>query len=145
MQEIADGSRWMLRLEEGDDLLPTLAGFAQRQHVRAGAIVSGIGMLRRAEVGYWDGHRYVPRSLETPHELIALHGSIAEVDGAPSLHLHAGLSGPTHELVGGHVIRGTVGILAEIVVAAFPDRVFGRPMDESFGLRRIDLHPGPSP
>jgi predicted DNA-binding protein with PD1-like motif len=133
----------MLRLEDGDDLFPTLRDFAQRQRVRAASVVEGIGMLKDAEVGYWDGRQYAPQRLTTPHELIALHGSIAEADGAPSVHLHVALGGPDHHVVGGHLLQGTVGVLAEIFVVDFPGRVFGRPLDETFGLRRLDLEPGP--
>lgn len=145
MQRVNDGSRWMLRLDEGQDLFAALAGFATDASVRAGAIVSGIGMLRQATIGYWNGREYSPKELTVPHELVALHGSFAVVDGAPSIHLHASVSGPDHGTVSGHLMRATVGILAEIYVETFPGRTFGRPMNESVGLRGLDLAPGPSP
>lgn len=135
----------MLRLEDGDDLLATLGGFATGHAIRAAVVLSGIGMLRRATLGYWTGEAYSPVEVTEPHELVALHGSIAEADGAPSLHLHAALGGPDHRLIGGHVLRATVGILAEVALDEFPGKVFGRPLDESFGLRRLDLDPGPNP
>jgi len=144
VQEVNDGPRWMLRLDDGDDLFAELRAFSTRQHVRAASVVEGIGLLKDAEVGYWDGRQYVPKRLTVPHELVGLHGSIAEADGAPSIHLHAALADPEHRLVGGHLLRGVVGVLAEVFVVAFPDRVFGRPLDETFGLRRLDLEPGPS-
>jgi uncharacterized protein len=145
MQRLKDGSRWMLRLDEGQDLFATLAEFAREASVRAGVIISGIGMLRQATIGYWNGREYSPHEIQLPHELVALHGSIATVDGAPSLHLHASLSGPDHGTVSGHLMRATVGVLAEIYLETFPDRTFGRPMNESVGLRGLDLEPGPSP
>jgi len=143
MQEVNDGPRWVLRLEDGDDLAGTLGEFAHRRAVRAGMVVSGIGMLSSATLGYWNGSEYRPLTLDRPHELIALHGSLAEVDGRPSVHLHAGLAGPDHHLVGGHVLRATIGILGEVLVDTFPGRAFDRPIDERFGLRRLDLCPGP--
>lgn len=143
MQEVNDGPRWMLRLEEGDDLFEGLGAFARRRQVRAASVAEGIGMLRRSTLGFWNGREYDPKVLETPHELVGLHGSIAEVDGLPSLHLHAALAGADHTVVGGHLLKGTVGILAEIYVATFPGRAFGRPLDESLGLRRLDLEPSP--
>jgi predicted DNA-binding protein with PD1-like motif len=131
----------MLRLDDGEDVVAQLTEFARRHSVRAAAIVSGIGMFKVATFGYWDGKEYRPHTLEVPHELVALHGSIAEVDGAPSIHLHVALAGPDHRLVGGHLLRGTVGILNEIFIETFNGRRFGRPLDESFGLRRLDLQP----
>ncbi|HYK93214.1 MAG TPA: PPC domain-containing DNA-binding protein [Thermoplasmata archaeon] len=145
MQRLRDGSRWMLRLEDGDELFPRLTEFAKEEHVRAAAIVSGIGMLRTAVVGYWNGREYEWKETGEPMELIALHGSIAVVEGAPSIHLHVGLADRRHTLHGGHLQKATVGVLAEVYVETFPERTFGRPMNESLGLRTLDLEPGPDP
>jgi predicted DNA-binding protein with PD1-like motif len=132
----------MLRLDEGDDLFERLTEFARRHEVRAASVVEGIGMFRRSTVGYWNGREYDPMELAVAHEVVGMHGSIAEVDGAPSLHLHVSLAGPDHRVVGGHLLRATVGVLAEILVISFPGRTFGRALDESLGLRRLDLEPG---
>lgn len=135
----------MLRLNDGDDLFPTLETFVTAQKVRAGAIESGIGMFRSATLGYWNGKEYEWKEVAEPMELIALHGSVAVVDGAPSIHLHAGLAGRDHRLMGGHLKRATVGVLGELYLETFPGRTFGRPMNEALGLRGLDLEPGPSP
>ena len=132
----------MLRLDENEDVLDTLAGFARREQISAGAIVAGIGQTRRATIGYWDGSQYRPQELTVPHEVLGLTGSIAQVDGAPSLHVHLTAAGPDYRAVGGHLLRATVGVLMEIVLETFPGRTFGRPMSESIGLRRLDLDPG---
>jgi uncharacterized protein len=142
MQTVRDGNRWMLRLDDGNDLFEALSSFADREGVRAGAVVLGIGMFRRASFGYWDGTRYVPTDLEVPHEVVALHGTIARADERPSIHLHGAVAGPDHRIVGGHLLRATVGVVQEIVIEGFPGRTFGRPLVESFGLRILDLEPG---
>lgn len=139
MQTVRDGTRWMLRLEDGDDLFDQLGRFAEQEDIRAAAVVFGIGMLRRGTIGYWDGTQYRPKELTGPHEVVGLHGTIARADERPSLHLHAALAGPDHVLVGGHLLRATVGVLQEVLVETFPGREFGRPMVESFGLRMLDL------
>lgn len=135
----------MIRLDEGQDLFEALSGFARREDIRAAAVVSGVGMFRRATVGYWDGTQYRPHELTVPHEVVGLHGSIARADSAPSIHLHVAAAGPDFRLVGGHVLQATVGVLQEIVLETFPGRTFGRPMNESVGLRMLDLEPGPNP
>ncbi len=142
MEELQDGTRWMVRFDAREDLFEALTAFARRHAIRAGSLVQGIGMLSKATIGYWDGTRYVPEEIAVPHELIALHGSIAEEDGAPSLHLHAALGGPDHLVIGGHLLHATVGILVEAYLESFPGRAFSRPMYESFGLRRLELNPG---
>lgn len=139
MQKVRDGTRWMLRLEDGDDLFETLGRFAEEEGIGAATIVFGIGMFRRATIGYWDGTQYRTQELSVPHEVVGLHGTIARADDRPSLHLHAALAGPDHRLVGGHLVRATVGVLEEVLVDTFPGREFARPMVESFGLRMLDL------
>jgi uncharacterized protein len=141
MQAVQDGTRWMLRLDQGDDLFETLGTFARDHGIRAAAVVSGIGMLKAATVGFWNGREYAMHPVPEPHELVAMHGSIAEADGNPSVHLHVALVGPDHRPVGGHLVRGTVWVLAEVLIEEFPGRRFGRPMDESLGLRKLDLEP----
>ncbi|MCI4361500.1 MAG: DUF296 domain-containing protein, partial [Thermoplasmata archaeon] len=110
MQEFSDGSRSMLRFDDGEDVFAQFTDFARRRSIRAAAIVSGIGMFKSATFGYWDGKAYQPQTIEVPHELVALHGSLAEVDGAPSVHLHVALAGPDHRIIGGHLMRATVGV-----------------------------------
>ncbi len=131
----------MLRLDDGQDLFEALSALARTHELRAAAVVFGIGMFRRATVGYWDGSRYVPEELTVPHEVVALHGTVAWVDGAPSVHLHAGLAGPDHRLVGGHLLRAEVGVVGEILLETFLGRTFSRPRVESLGLRVLDLGP----
>jgi predicted DNA-binding protein with PD1-like motif len=145
MQRAHDGTHWVLRLDDGQDLFEALAAFAREEGVRAGAILFGIGMFRSATFGYWNGSRYQPHDLPVPHEVVALHGTIATVDGNPSIHLHGAVAGPDHHLVGGHLLRATVGILQEVVIETFPGRTFGRPLGETFGLRMLDLEPSAEP
>ncbi|HTS33219.1 MAG TPA: PPC domain-containing DNA-binding protein [Thermoplasmata archaeon] len=145
MQAVREGNRWVLRLDDGQDLFDALTEFAEREQVRAGAVLFGIGMFRRATIGYWDGQQYQPHELTVPHEVVALHGTIARADDHPSIHLHAAAAGPDHRLVGGHLLRATVGMLQEVVVETFPSHTFGRPLVESQGLRMLDLEPGPHP
>jgi len=145
MQTTRNGAHWMLRLDDGQDLFEAISGFAREQGIRAAAILFGIGMFRSATFGYWDGQQYRPEELKVPHEVVALHGTIAQVDGAPSVHLHGAVAGPDHRLVGGHLLRATVGVLQEIALEEFPGRAFGRPLHESWGLRMLDLAPGDHP
>jgi len=142
MQSMREGSRWVLRLDDGQDLFGALTEFAEREGVTAGAVLFGIGMFRRAAFGYWNGSEYVAHELSVPHEVVALHGTIARADGRPSIHLHGAVAGPDHRLLGGHLLRATVGMLQEVVLETFPGRAFGRPLVESFGLRMLDLEPG---
>ncbi len=135
----------MLRLGDGDDLFASLSELARSEGIRAAAVLSGIGMLHHAEVGYWNGREYEWASLDEPHELVAMHGSIAVVEGSPSIHLHVGLADRQHRLRGGHLRKATVGVVGEVSLETFAGRTFGRPMNETLGLRTLDLEPAPDP
>ncbi|MCI4345362.1 MAG: DNA-binding protein [Thermoplasmata archaeon] len=139
MQVHSDGSRWVLRLDDGQELMATFSEFAQTHGVRAAIVASGIGMLRSCRVGFWNGTEYEPRELSSPHELVGLHGSIAEFEGAPSVHLHVALAGRDHALVGGHLLEGTVGAVAEVFLEQFEGARFGRRYDSRQNLRLLDL------
>ncbi|HKS59959.1 MAG TPA: PPC domain-containing DNA-binding protein [Thermoplasmata archaeon] len=145
MQAVSSGEHWAVRLSEGETLPTALEAFARAQHIRAAMIVSGIGLLRETTVGYWNGQEYETSVYPAPLELVSAAGSIAEVDGQPSVHLHVALGGKDHALVGGHLVRATIGLLAEVALDTFPGRVFGRPLDESRGIRMLDLEPGSNP
>jgi len=145
VQEISHGDRWMVRLDPGEEIFDSLGRFARSHGIRAGVVVQGIGAVSSATVGYWNGREYAPRELTVRHELVALHGSIAEGDSAPSLHLHAALAGPDYQVVGGHLLKATIGIIGELWIENLTGLRFARPLDESLGLRRLDLHPGSSP
>ena len=131
----------MLRMNPGEELLETLGRFADAHKIRAAAVAMGIGTLRSATLGYWNGQEYEKLQVDEPTELVALGGSIAFAEGRPSVHLHAALGKRDHATVSGHVHSGTVNLLAEILVETFPEHVFGRPLDESAGLRILDLEP----
>ena len=139
MQEVEDAGRWMLRFSEGETLPESLAEFASRRKVRSAAVPMGIGQFTKVRVGFWDGEKYRPKELTRPVEVVSLAGSIAEADGAPSIHLHATLGTEDHSTVSGHLLDATVGLLLESLVVPFPNARFVRPMDESVGLRRLDL------
>jgi len=145
MQRQHDGSGWILRLDDGDDLVPALTTFATEERVGAAVITSGIGGLRRLRLGFWTGQEYSIREFPEFAELIALHGSIARADNAPSIHLHVAIGRHDYSLAGGHLIGAEVANLAEIAVRDFPGRTWGRSIVESLGLRVLDLEPGPNP
>ncbi len=139
MQTATSGADRMLRLETGEEVFEELVGWARTERIRAAAVPMGLGQFTRATIGFWTGHDYDRRTVEEPVELVGLSGSIAEVDDAPSVHLHATLGLPDHSTLSGHLIEGRVGLLAELLVVTFPRQAFGRRLDPESGLRRLEL------
>ena len=131
----------MVKLDDGEDLLDSLQRVVKEHRIDSGTVLWGIGMLRDFEVGYFDGKAYHRKTFATPHELLALHGSIAS-RADPVFHLHVAGGNEAHGVVGGHLFKGTVNVLSEVCLARF-DRVrLGRELSPRSGLRELVVEPG---
>ena len=103
----------MLRLKDGEDLVPALIGL----DVSSGVILNGVGMLRDLKLGYWNGKEYELESVEEPVELLSLQGNLARgEDGQISLHCHATVAKRGGAALGGHILQATVHNTAEIYI-----------------------------
>ncbi len=132
-----EGSTVVIKLDDGEDLMEGLTGALNLLKVKHGIILTGIGMLRDFEIGYYNGTEYEKEFHETPHELVAMHGSIAWVDGRHDLHIHVGLAGKDHRLIGGHLLKAKVCVLNEISVLATNYIEITRKHDEASGLKQM--------
>jgi predicted DNA-binding protein with PD1-like motif len=121
MQVMEDDGTVVIRLHEGEDFFPTLLSALQEVDLRQGVILTGVGMLKDFEVGWFDHGTmgYVKKEFSTPHELVAMSGTIAVADdeeGAVMPHVHVAMAGPDLTLVGGHLWKATVTVLNEISI-----------------------------
>lgn len=105
MQSAQEKNIIVVKLEDGENLLPSLERIVEKYSIESGVFLGGVGMIREFEIGYWGGKEYLTEFHETPHELLHYGGSIACVEGKPMFHIHATLAGPDHRTIGGHVNR----------------------------------------
>ncbi len=96
-------------IEDGTDLVEALKYIAEKLGEGLWAVVSGIGMLRDAELGVFNVERgeYDRRTFSEPLELLALSGTLNRGD-EPFYHLHAVLGTHDFTAVGGHLFKATV-------------------------------------
>jgi predicted DNA-binding protein with PD1-like motif len=110
--------------------------------LRHGIIVTGVGMLRDFEVGWFDKETKAYRStvFETPHELLSLNGSVAVAEGEGNVmpHVHASLAGPDHGVVGGHLYKATTAVLNEVAILRVGAQMRRR-LNPETGLMELDL------
>ncbi|MDD4307945.1 MAG: DNA-binding protein [Thermoplasmata archaeon] len=130
----------ILKLEDGEDLMDSLRGAVAQFKICSGSVITGIGMLRDIEIGYYTGKErgYILKNLEKPHELISLQGSISTA-GETVIHLHCGLANSNHEIVGGHLNRAKVCVLNEIVLKRLDNVVLGRNLNPATGLKELTV------
>lgn len=119
-----NGNLIISKLEKDDDVFESIEKLIDQYGIKGGIIVSGIGMLKNFEIGYWNGREYEKKFIEKNHELVAMHGSISEND--PKIHIHVGLAGPDHMLTGGHLISGRADPMVELTI-----------LDTGFPLLRV--------
>lgn len=108
---------YLLRLERGEEIHASLVRFAEETGIR-GAVVSGVGAIENAELGYYNVEQHVYDRREVPEntELLSLNGNLSLLDGKPFLHAHVVLMHRDFSLAGGHLFRGTIAVTGEFAV-----------------------------
>jgi predicted DNA-binding protein with PD1-like motif len=113
------GRVFVLRLDRGDLLLESIQALVDREGIRDGVVLSGIGTLDRSVIHMVTTAGYPPqehfRTDDAPLELAALQGAIA--DGSPHLHM---VVSDKDRAYAGHLEPGCrVLYLAEVVIQEF--------------------------
>src|SRR5438876_786662 len=98
METAQDGNTILLKLSDGEDLVPSLEAAAWKHNVESGAVLWGIGMIQDFEIGFFGPKGYEKTTFAERHELLALHGSIA-MRGDPKLHLHVAAGRRDHAVI----------------------------------------------
>lgn len=127
------------RAGRGEEIVSFIAAIAKREAVRA-ASVSGIGVLRNSELGYFDYEKkkYLKKILPDEMELLSLAGNVTVSEGEPFVHCHAVLSGRDFQTAGGHLFRGEVAVTAEVFIQVLEGEIT-RTFNPATSLRLMDL------
>ena len=111
MIEAKSVHEWVVRLQDGEDLVEALRALGQDSAL----ILTGIGMVREVELGYWNGMEYEVHAYPAPAELLSLQGNLAlDNAGQRIVHAHLSLSEQDGSVRGGHLVRATVHNTIEI-------------------------------
>ncbi len=131
------GSKILLRLDPGEELVAGVAAVCEKEGVRLG-VVSGIGAVDRAKVGLFvpTTKEYKSTVLEKPFEITCLAGNVSEMDGTLYLHLHATLADVDHNAFGGHLNEARISATAEIWIDAVEGTV-DRAFSDTVGLNLL--------
>jgi len=128
-----------IRLHQDEELFDCLKEVCVACDVKVGVVVSGIGMLKQAELNFFKNHgEYSQVLLPEPLELVSLSGNIIFQDGEYMFHLHAVLARPNKDAVGGHLSKGKVNVTNEIVILK-SDAPLRRKLDPATGLKSLSL------
>ena len=136
MEKILLDDRMVIKFDSGDDLFSVLED-ALKGIDCSWCVIMGIGMLEDAVIGYFDGVGYQKKTIDIPHELVALHGTVTTADGFTP-HLHCGLVGPDHAVIGGHLFSAKVKVVCEMVLLKLDTRLT-RKEDPETGLKLLSI------
>ncbi|MBD3348889.1 MAG: DUF296 domain-containing protein [Candidatus Eisenbacteria bacterium] len=126
-----------VRLHHGEDLYESLKAVCAECKLRTGVIISGVGMLKQAELSYFvSSGTYSTALFPEPLELVSLSGNIIYQDGEYHMHMHAVLADQTKSAVAGHLSKGKVNVTNELVILKTPFEA-KRVRDEDTGLMAL--------
>jgi predicted DNA-binding protein with PD1-like motif len=130
MECVSLGSDIFVRLDPGERLVESLTAVANQQAFAAAAIVSGVGMLSSAHMGFFEVELddYVTTAFEGIFDLSVVMGNIVRRDGVPVPHVHAVFNDTRHNTISGHIIEITCHITMEIFMSTAP-----------FSLKRVKV------
>jgi hypothetical protein len=131
------GSRFVVRLDRGEEIVATLQKFCAEQKISLGT-VSGIGAVEHAILGFFETatKKYLARELPGGFELVPLAGNISTQDGKIYLHLHANFADAEQKTFGGHLSSAVVSATCEIFIEQI-DGAVEREFDEEIGLNLL--------
>ena len=127
MIKAESGQDIAIRLIDGEDLIDSLMSLLLDRAV----LVSGVGMLRDLELGYWNGSGYDVQRIPEPVELLSLQGNFARKEDEIIIHCHATIAKHGAASFGGHVLRATVNNTAEIYIRKLAGISMERKMEET--------------
>jgi len=134
------GTGFVLRLEQGDDILKTLRQFAEAKKVRAG-FFEGIGSLYKARLGHYDFQdtkTYKYETFDEDLEILSLSGNISTMNQHALPHAHATLGRRDFTVIGGHLEEGSLANMVEINLAKLPGKL-EKAKDTNVGLNLLQL------
>ncbi len=128
-----------IRLHQDDELFDCLREVCVACDVKVGVVLSGIGMLKQAELNFFKKQgEYSQVLFPEPLELVSLTGNVIFQGGEHAFHLHAILARPNKDTVAGHLSKGKVNVTNEIVILK-SDAPLKRELDPATGLMSLRL------
>ena len=131
IREIKHSRYLMGNLDYGSDLLNSLTYICEKENIVLGRLEL-IGAVQKARIGYYlqDRNIYTSSELNDPMEITSLTGNISLKDGKPFVHAHINLANAEGNVLGGHLLEGTVVFAAEFIIQTFEGPEFSRIFDD---------------
>lgn len=111
-------TKWILRLDRGEEIISTIKNFAKDKNIKC-AFISGIGAADKLKLGVFDIKKkaYNLRDFSGDFEITSLIGNITTLEEDDLyVHLHATIADVECNAHAGHVKSAYISITAEILI-----------------------------
>ena len=111
------GSRYVIRIDRGEEVLEQITKLCEKEHITAGYAV-GLGAANRVTLGLFDTTEkvYHKTELTGPMEITSLVGNISTKDGETYLHFHINVCNDKMQVMGGHLNECHISATCEITI-----------------------------
>lgn len=141
MQSAEEKNHIVIKLDDGEDVFVALDKAIEKHRIDSALILTGIGMLKDFEIGYFNGKNYIIERYVDPMELLSMHGSIA-MGKENRVHIHVGLANNEHKVFGGHLMSAKVCVLNEILLLRMNEMDLTRKLNQKSGLMELEVSQG---
>lgn len=134
------GSGFVIRLEQGDDILKSIKQFAEKEKVGA-AFFEGIGSLYKARLGHYDfkdTRTYKYETFNEDLEILTLSGNVSTMNGHALPHAHVTLGRRDFSVIGGHLEEDSLANMVEVNLILLPGKL-EKAKDSTVGLNLLQL------
>ncbi|MCK4241503.1 MAG: DNA-binding protein [Candidatus Atribacteria bacterium] len=131
------GSKWIVRIDKGEEIVETLKKFCKDNKIKLGTI-SGIGATDRVTIGLFNtkNKQYHSQELIGDYEITNLSGNISTMNDEIYLHLHISLADSKYNAYGGHLNSAIISGTGEIVIEEIEGEI-ERGLNEEVGLNLL--------
>jgi predicted DNA-binding protein with PD1-like motif len=139
MQYAQYGDHYIVRLDEGEEVIGALTRFMVEHDIRAGYFVAWGGFSQLTLKYYQVGERrYKERKLDMQVEVVSLLGNVGYLNGEMIIHAHTTVGDEEFRTYSGHLGHAQVRPLLEVFVTPLPGEL-RRVQDEERNLSLIEF------
>ncbi len=142
MQYAKYGDRYVVRLDQDEEIMEAMTAFLTDRDIRAGYFLAW-GGFSELTLKYYrvDKRDYKERQIAAQVEVVSLLGNVGRLDGQPIIHAHTTVGDEEYRTYSGHLGEGRVKPLLEVFLTPLPGEL-RRVRDQERNLSLLDLEVG---
>jgi len=139
MKYIKSGSKYVIRIDKGEEVLEQLKKICTDNNIKAGSI-TGIGATDRVKVGLFNTitKEYLSKELIGSYEITSLIGNISRMNNEVYLHIHIGISDENMNVYGGHLNHCYISATCELIIDEIEEDL-DRKFNKEIGLNLYEF------